>query len=49
MSDPDEIVEMFLKFPNALSHSQKSDYERCAAVRLSCSCGVPRPACPAQR
>lgn len=28
MSDPDEIVEMFLKFPNALSQSQKSDYER---------------------
>ncbi len=32
MSDPDEIVEMFLKFPNALSQSQKSDYERCAAA-----------------
>ena len=31
MSDPDEIVDMFLKFPNGLSSSQKSDYERCSS------------------
>jgi hypothetical protein len=31
MSDPDEIVEMFLKFPNGLSSSQKGEYERCCS------------------
>lgn len=28
MSDPDEIAEIFLKFPGDLSESQKRDYER---------------------
>ena len=47
MSDPDEIVEMFLKFPNGLSSSQKGEYERCSAPPAH-ACRTRGEACPGE-